>query len=106
MMCTVYNAAWAVSFFIILSGFLESYLDEGGLSFSGKDWMGYMTRKLKKLYPLMFITTILAIPYSGLVTQISNHALFGVNGDGVGIITLLRTLLLLQSWFPKCVLLI
>lgn len=98
-----YNGTWPVSFFFVLSGFLSGYRDREVLHFSWKEERTYMLGKLKKLYPLYFMTTILMIPFSGLVLKISNHDFAGVlgGGDTVGVFILLRNLLMLQSWFPS-----
>lgn len=84
------GAEWAVSLFIVLSGFLLGYrIDDLNYTFSFKSIFEYMKRKIKKIYPLFFITTCLAIPRIPLTTlnlRIHYSKLF------------LTTILLLQSW--------
>lgn len=97
-----YSGTWAVSFFIILSGFLSGYQDEIVTGLHWKEEKDYMLGKVKKLYPLYFVTILVAIPFSGLVAQISNHDPFGMYGgpETVDVWILLRSLLMIQSWFP------
>lgn len=55
-------AAWAVSLFFMMSGFLygKRYAKK---PFPIRDTFPFVWKKLKKLYPLFLFTTVLAIPY-------------------------------------------
>lgn len=81
-----YNAAWAVGFFFILSGFLAGFWHEkieSPLKFSY--WKNYIIRKFRKIYPFFLVTMILTLPY----------------GRNEGIFQLFINLFLLQSWRPE-----
>lgn len=92
------GAANGVVFFILLSGFVSGYSSYNkDILCSGKEVLKYMINKLKKLYPLYFITTIFTISYSGIPSLVASHSFF----DVVPIMKqLLKNLLLIQSWFP------
>lgn len=91
------GAANAVSFFFILSGLVTGYSSfDKHISFSYSKTMEYVSKKLKKVYPLYFITTILAISYSDLAICIANHAFSDMK---MWLIQLIKNLLLIQSWF-------
>lgn len=59
------NAAWAVSFFFMISGFLNGY-KYYNLDVNIKDTLKFTIQKFLKFYFLYFIMTILMIPFSGL----------------------------------------
>ena len=86
----------AVSFFFMLSGLVTGYSLFGrdihlGLRDQGK----YLWKKLKKVYPLYFFTTLYTFLYYGVseLTAIVERSEFPMQ--------LLRNLLLLQSWFQE-----
>ena len=84
--------------FFILSVVVTGYSSYDKAVHSFVAAIQYVWRKILKLYPLCFITTILAISYSGLPAYIANHDFTGMkNMFRLSIIHLL----LLQSWFPK-----
>ena len=93
------GAASAVVFFFILSGVVTGYSSyDKAVHYSFVAVIQYVWKKILKLYPLYFITTILAISYSGLPVYIANH-------DFAGMKNMFRLLMihlfLLQSWFPQ-----
>ena len=58
------NAAWAVSFFIMISGFLYGYqyYQQSNLNISST--LRFFVSKLLKVYPLYFLMTFLMFPFS------------------------------------------
>lgn len=93
---TSYCAAAAVSFFFMLSGLVTGFTLCGreiqlGLREEGR----YLWRKLKKVYPLYFFTTLYTFLYHDLseLTALANLSEFPKQ--------LIRNLLLIQSWFPE-----
>lgn len=81
-----YNAAWAVGFFFILSGFLTGFLHEKfEAPLNGSSWKKYIIHKLKKVYPFYLATMIITLPY----------------GRYEGILQLILNLFLIQSWRPE-----
>ncbi|MGN0298847.1 MAG: acyltransferase family protein [Lachnospiraceae bacterium] len=93
-----YAAAWAVSFFFMLSGYLYGmkYAIEP-LGTSGAEIIKFTKKRLKKLYPLHVITSLAVLPLLGIASMIANQ-------NWSEIWNLLRTsflsLTLLQSWSP------
>lgn len=80
-----YNAAWAVGFFFVLSGFLTGFLHEKyEAPLNVSSWKKYIIHKLKKVYPFYLVTMIMTLPYADI--------------KGGGIPQLILNLLLLQSW--------
>lgn len=62
-----YSSAWAVSFFIMLSGWLNGYkYIEKYNKINFKDILELVSKRLKKIYPLHVITLVLSIPLSGI----------------------------------------
>ncbi len=58
------NAGWAVSFFIMISGFLNGYkLYQEKQNIS--DTSNFSIKKILKIYPLYFVTLLAMIPFSG-----------------------------------------
>lgn len=92
-------AASAVSFFILLSGFLSGYSCGGSeVKCSFSDTIAYVIKKGKKFYPLYIATTAVTLLYCGLKTYI-------LAGDTDMVlkvlVQLLKNVLLLQAWFPE-----
>ena len=82
-----YNAAWAVGFFFVLSGFLTGFQHdryEAVLSISS--WKRYIIKKMKKVYPFFLITLIMTLPYNNIFNDLLQFTL---------------DLFLLQSWRPE-----
>lgn len=93
------GAANGVCFFILLGGFVSGYSSYNkDIHCSGKEVLRYMRKKLEKLYPLYFATTIFTISYSGMPSLVAFHSFSNV---GSSLKQLLRNLLLIQSWFPS-----
>ena len=92
------GAASAVSFFILLSGFLAGYACiTQNISCNFRESLQYVLKKVKKFYPLYIITTAITLLYSGLKTYI----LIGDwSAAGALLIQLLKNIFLIQSWFP------
>ena len=91
-------AASAVSFFILLSGFLAGYTCVNqNIKCTLKECIKYVFKKIKKFYPLYIGTTAVTLLYSGLKT----HLLLG-NFEAVRdlLIQLFKNVFLIQSWFP------
>lgn len=81
-----YNAAWAVGFFFVLSGFLAGFWHEKfEVPLKISSWKKYIIGKLKKIYPFFLVTMILTLPY----------------GRSDGILQLFLNLFLVQSWRPE-----
>lgn len=89
------GAVNGVSFFFILSGLVTGY-SSFNKAFSIKNSKTYMLKKIQKIYPLYFFTTIFAISYSGLAYVVANYDYFEVKME---IIQLLKNLCLIQAWF-------
>lgn len=94
-----YGAACAVAFFFILSGFGTAYASfNKSVSFSVKAIYEYVVNKLRKNYPLYFVTTIFTISYSQLAIGVLKPSFLDAKE---GMIQLFKNLLLIQSWFPE-----
>ena len=92
-----HSASAAVSFFFVLSGLATGYSWYGReISCSLKDTGNYLWKKLRKLYPLYFCTTLFAVMMSNLPEMITAQDLAGIQGY---LRQLLGSLLLVQSWF-------
>lgn len=64
------NAAWAVSFFFMISGFLNgNKLFKENLKLNNT--IDFTLKKIVKIYPLYLITLLLMLPFSGIIT--TNH---------------------------------
>ena len=88
----------AVVFFFILSGVVTGYsIYDREIVFSVSATKQYFLRKIKKVYPLYFITTIFAVIYSDLPAYIANY---DYRSAMITFSQLIKNLLLLQSWFP------
>lgn len=89
----------AVVFFFILSGVVTGYsVYDKEVVFSVGATKQYFLKKIKKVYPLYFITTIFAVAYSGLPAYIANC---DYQSAMTTFSQLVKNLLLLQSWFPS-----
>lgn len=85
----------AVVFFFILSGVVTGYsIYDREVSFSFGAVKSHMQGKIKKVYPLYFVTTLLAVAYSGLPEYIANYDYRNVLAK---VSQLIKNLLLLQS---------
>ncbi len=92
------GAANAVEFFILLSGVvsgISSYEKE--IACTIKNIFGYIKKKIVKVYPLYFLTTIFTITYTSIPSMIAYHDFAGTKSQ---VIQLIKNLLLIQSWFP------
>lgn len=88
----------AVAFFFILSGVVTGYsIYDKEIVFSVGATKQYILRKIKKIYPLYFITTIFAVIYSDLPAYVANY---DYRSALISFSQLVKNLLLLQSWFP------
>lgn len=89
----------AVNLFFILSGLLTGYNGRGReakptLSAIGRD----MVKKVKKIYPLYFLTMVYAFLASENWLLILNRDLAGLKEP---LVQLMKNLLLIQCWFPE-----
>lgn len=92
------GAANAVAFFFILSGVVTGYSTYNKeVVFSVGVTKQHFWRKIKKVYPLYFVTTIFTVIYSGLPEYVANY---DYEKAMATFLRLIRHLLLLQSWFP------
>ena len=89
------TGAWGVSVFLVLSGFLIAYNHYGSNEFVDYkfiDCLKFTFKKIKKLYPLVIITTLLMIPFNFMYYD-RFQCVF------VGFKTILN-MLMIQEWFP------
>lgn len=92
------GAALAVSFFFILSGAVTGYSHyNSDITFSLHNILGISKKRLYKIYPLYFITTLYTISYNGYASRIANHEFSSVIISGL---KMSKNFLLLQSWYP------
>lgn len=91
-------AASAVSFFILLSGFLSGYSSaDKTITCNINEIFNYVRKKVRKFYPLYIGTTAVTILYCGLKSYIAagnTEAVFAL------LIQLIKNIFLIQSWFP------
>ena len=92
------GAAYAVSFFFMLSGFVAAYSRYGKpVDSSPRSIIQYIWKKLKKSYPLYVVTLLFAAVYNDLPLSFTintgSHLLKPL------LVQLLKNLLLIQSWF-------
>jgi len=94
-----FSAQAAVSFFFMLSGVVAGY------SLVGKDVVpnvrnvaGFLWKKIRKVYPLYFLTTMFAVMFTSIPERIM---LCDFGGLRSLLLQLSRNLLLIQSWFPQ-----
>lgn len=94
-----YAAAWAVGFFILLSGYLYGMkYAEQPLDDSAKGILTFTGKRIRKLYPLHIVTTLAVLPLCGIGVMIQTQdwgALWGLTK------TTLLSLTFLQSWVPN-----
>lgn len=92
-------AAEAVSFFFILSGMVVAYSGYGKESECSLKSIGaFVWKKIKKMYPLYFITMMITIAYSEMPRLFAEERM----GDFLdSFVQLIKDLLLIQSWFPS-----
>ena len=94
-----FSAQAAVSFFFMLSGVVAGY------SLVGKDVVpnvrnvaGFLWKKIRRVYPLYFLTTMFAVMFSGIPSRIMECDYAGLRSP---LTQLGKNLLLIQSWFPE-----
>ena len=88
----------AVSFFFMLSGLVAGYTMIGKQEDAGLRQVGtFLRKKIGKLYPLYFCTVIFSVMFTGLPEML----LQGDPAAGQQVRQLLRSLLLIQAWFPE-----
>lgn len=93
------GAVNAVSFFFILSGVVAGYSSfRKEISFFIQSMIEFMWKKIKKIYPLYFLTTVFTICYSKIPFLIATHDGMALRGEAV---QLLKNICLIQSWFPE-----
>ena len=93
------GAVNAVSFFFILSGLVTGYSSfQRENFFSVHGIVHFMWRKVKKVYPLYFLTTIFTVCYSKIPFLIAKHDNIALRDE---MVQLLKNLFLMQSWFPN-----
>lgn len=89
----------AVSFFIMLGGAVVGYSGwRKEITLSGSAVAKDMVKRIRKIYPLYFLTTCLAICFSEIPTAVLSHDRMALMQPAK---QLLRNLLLLQSWFDN-----
>lgn len=95
------HAQIAVSFFIIISGFLNCIYIENDSNYNSnvnylRKMFNYARTKIKKIYPLYIVTIILFIPLSfkNLVLE-SNVSII------IYMLCVIANIFLLEAWFPK-----
>lgn len=100
------GAANAVEFFILLSGVVSGISSfDKDIKCTAKDIVSYIKKKIFKVYPLYFITTVFTIIYTTTIPSIIAYHDF-TNFEGLKILLgqlaqLIKNLLLIQSWFPS-----
>lgn len=92
------GAVNAVEFFIVLSGTVSAISSfDKDINFDIKSIRDYVWKKLKKFYPLYFVTTIVAIMNTEVPKEIAFHLFRELK---TSLFHLGKCLLLIQSWFP------
>ena len=86
------NAAWAVSFFFMVSGFLYGYKLYSEKNLSINETSDFSIKKILKIYPLYLVTLIAMFPFSGIFNFGLNENLF------MWIKTFIYNITLMQSW--------
>lgn len=95
------GAANAVEFFILLSGVVSGISSfDKDIKCSAKDIVSYMKKKIVKVYPLYFITTVFTITYTTIPAMIAYHDFSAIKVFLGQVLQLIKNLLLIQSWFP------
>lgn len=95
---TSHSASAAVSFFFMLSGLVTGY------SLAGKEIhpglgnvVTFLRKKLRKVYPLYFLTTLFAVMFSPIPSLLMECDFVNIRPQ---LSQLGKNLLLIQSWFP------
>lgn len=92
-----YGSANVVVFFIMLSGAVSGYSSyEKDIFFSFTGILKYMWRKLVKVYPLYFITTVFAMSDSGIPQLFASWSKSEMKPF---VYQFIRHLFLVQSWY-------
>lgn len=95
---TSHSASSAVSFFFILSGLVAGYsLVEKTVIPNVRNVATFLWKKVRKVYPLYFLTTMFAVMFSAIPTLLMACDFVGVRPQ---LLQLGKNLLLIQSWFP------
>lgn len=104
LLCHGYNdrfdvaGKWGVSVFFVLSGFLMMYsYEERELKCSLRDNLRFAFQKLRRLYPLHLIMTLVIAPVA-LQELLRSFSMRGLFKEGFG---LFMNLTLTQAWMPK-----
>ncbi len=86
----------AVSFFFILGGLVTGYSAYGKeIRLTIVEYGRSVWKKVKKIYPLYFITMLIPVIYSNVPEELAAG-----HFDGQ-VLQLLKNLLMIQSWFPE-----
>jgi len=94
-----YGAANAVSFFIILSGFVSGYSSYSrDITCSFREIIRYMWHKIIRIYPLYLTVTLFSVFMTDLPHYIASHSYPEARYLCK---ELLKHLLMIQSWFPQ-----
>lgn len=94
-----HSATAAVSFFFMLSGVVAGYSLTGKTIVpSVRNVAIFVWKKLKKIYPLYFLTTMFAVIFSDIPSLMMNSDFAGMRPV---LVQLGKNLLLIQSWFPS-----
>lgn len=94
-----HSANAAVSFFFILSGMVTAFSLAGrSITLSVDAEIRFLWKKLKKVYPLYLVTTLLTVIFSDIPAKMIACDFSGVKPL---LLQLGKNLLLLQSWFPE-----
>lgn len=95
---TSHSATAAVSFFFMLSGLVTGYsLANKKVIPSGRNIALFQWKKILKVYPLYFLTTMFTVIFSGIPSSLMACDFQGLRPL---MIQLGKNLLLIQSWFP------
>lgn len=94
-----HSATAAVSFFFMLSGVVAGYSLVGkSVEPSVRNIAIFVWKKVRRIYPLYFLTTMFALMFSGIPALLMECDFAGLHSL---LIQLGKNLLLIQSWFPK-----
>lgn len=86
----------AVAFFFLLSGFVTGYSAYGKeIRLSAKVYASGIWKKIRRIYPLYFFTTLVFVLGSDLLAQIAAGEI------NETVLRLMKNLLLIQTWFPE-----
>lgn len=99
------GAANAVEFFILLSGVVSGISSfDKEIKCKARDIVSYMKKKIIKVYPLYFVTTLFTVTYTTIPSIIAYHDFYTFEQIKIllgQIGQLIKNLLLIQSWFPS-----